>query len=597
MVFSLTKDDDYESRKAAIARQEKLAEMLSQMGAQEQAVSTAGGITAPMSGMGALARGLTSFGGSYLSGKAAADAAALKKAEKADAISQLSALYHLPDTTGLAQSTEPAGTTSTPYSFDVPTLPGQKPSGQTVTANLNMPNLPGVTTATIPGAARPYEDQQRMLDKLDLSDNPYIAKMATGARGRIEAERERNQPKIVAAGANGMININPNSSTYGKTFAVPAGDEYSTNLVYDKNGQAYQVSKTGGPPRPVTGITARDQWSMGMTPNQIAQYNLDVAKYGIEYANAQLGQNRGAFEGVDTPGMGGITPPSALRGPGASPVAPATAPITQPTIPAQPRGNAPGAMPRTAAPSQIVRPPTKPTAASAEVPLTDPRNPVYRGMAPKNVQENITKLNLERATAVPQVNGQLATLYNLRNTVDNLSTHPALGNILGVLDQFETTDVTPETTNARGLYNQLFSQTAISQLQAMRDASKTGGAVGQVTEAEWDKLSNTAFAMNPKQSPEDFKIGLANYKNTLNQIEDKLRGTYKSTYGGKIDFTPPKYTTYAQAHKSNALKTGGVGNSNKPAKIPTPQTIEEYNALPPGAAYFDTEDNKTYRKP
>jgi len=32
-LFSLTKDDDYESRKAAIARQEKLAEMLSQMGA------------------------------------------------------------------------------------------------------------------------------------------------------------------------------------------------------------------------------------------------------------------------------------------------------------------------------------------------------------------------------------------------------------------------------------------------------------------------------------------------------------------------------------------------------------------------------------
>ena len=242
MVFSLTKDDDYESRKAAIARQEKLAEMLSQMGAQEQAVSTAGGITAPMSGMGALARGLTSFGGSYLSGKAAADEAALKKAEKADAISQLSALYHLPDTTGLAQSTEPAGTTSTPYSFDVPTLPGQKPSGQTVTANLNMPNLPNVTTAIIPGAARPYEDQQRMLDKFDLSDNPYIAKMATGARGRIEAERERNQPKLVASGEWGMTDANPNSKTFGQPIIAPTV-------------KAQKPEITGGLQRdPVTGV-------------------------------------------------------------------------------------------------------------------------------------------------------------------------------------------------------------------------------------------------------------------------------------------------------------------------------------------------------
>jgi len=74
---SLTKpnedDGDYTTRSAAIARQQKLAEALSQMGNQEQAVYTAGGITAPMSPMGALARGLTSFGGSYLAGKAAGD--------------------------------------------------------------------------------------------------------------------------------------------------------------------------------------------------------------------------------------------------------------------------------------------------------------------------------------------------------------------------------------------------------------------------------------------------------------------------------------------------------------------------------------------
>ena len=83
-VISLFKSDDapgdYSSRKASLARQQKLADMLSQMGAQEQAVSTVGGITAPVSPMGALARGLTSFGGAYMSGKAAADEAALKKA-------------------------------------------------------------------------------------------------------------------------------------------------------------------------------------------------------------------------------------------------------------------------------------------------------------------------------------------------------------------------------------------------------------------------------------------------------------------------------------------------------------------------------------
>lgn len=180
------KDGDYSSRKSGIARQEKLAEMLSQMGAQEQAVSTAGGITAPMSGMGALARGLTSFGGSYLSAKAERDAAALDKASRAEAAAAGKALYTMPGTKGqLRISDEDPGTTAAPMEMNMPTLPGQEPSGEKVQYTLNMPNIPG---REMGGGARPYEDQQRMLDKLDMSDNPYVAKMATVARGRIEAE-------------------------------------------------------------------------------------------------------------------------------------------------------------------------------------------------------------------------------------------------------------------------------------------------------------------------------------------------------------------------------------------------------------------------
>ena len=102
--ISLTKpsedDGDYSTRSAAIARQQKLAEALSQMGQQEQGVYTAGGITAPMSPMGALARGLTSFGGAYMSGKAAADEAGLKKAgteELVKAVSEFGKDYKILD--------------------------------------------------------------------------------------------------------------------------------------------------------------------------------------------------------------------------------------------------------------------------------------------------------------------------------------------------------------------------------------------------------------------------------------------------------------------------------------------------------------------
>jgi hypothetical protein len=121
-------DGDYTSRLASIARQQKLAEALSQMGAQEQAVSTAGGITAPMSPMGALARGLTSFGGSYLSGKAAADEAAAKAKETKDVGDIFAGLADKPDVTTKAYYLPPDQKDAADIGQYVPekTTPGQR---------------------------------------------------------------------------------------------------------------------------------------------------------------------------------------------------------------------------------------------------------------------------------------------------------------------------------------------------------------------------------------------------------------------------------------------------------------------------------------
>ena len=143
--ISLTKpsedDGDYTTRSAAIARQQKLAEALSQMGAQEQAVSTAGGITAPMSPMGALARGLTSFGGAYLSGKAAGDEAAAKKAgteQLASAVSQFGTPYKTTDQTAPAE--------------DVGGEPIQKYTLKTPSAQEKMGEAARIMTMGVPGA-------------------------------------------------------------------------------------------------------------------------------------------------------------------------------------------------------------------------------------------------------------------------------------------------------------------------------------------------------------------------------------------------------------------------------------------------------------
>ena len=155
---SLTKPDeegDYSSRKGSISRQQKLAEALSQMGAQEQAVSTAGGITAPMSGMGALARGLTSFGGPTVEG----------------------GTFNLGGT-----------------SPQTPLAPQDRGNVQMRDVSQSLPDIMlGDVKSTAQGA-RPYEDQQRLLREYRRSSDPNVRQMATEERALIEAERERNKP-------------------------------------------------------------------------------------------------------------------------------------------------------------------------------------------------------------------------------------------------------------------------------------------------------------------------------------------------------------------------------------------------------------------
>jgi len=212
MVFSLTKDDDYASRKAAIARQEKLAEMLSQMGAQEQAVSTAGGITAPVSPMGALARGLTSFGGAYLSGKAAGDEAALKKAEREAAREGMKSFYELPEKRGLVTS-EVEGTKPYQATFQAPTLPGM-PAPEAVTAELQMPVGPQTEAGMIPGGPRSRASQVRMANEFALGDNDILAKLGP-------ALLAQTKPEFEGIGARGTMDTNPDSPTYGTVIGAP----------------------------------------------------------------------------------------------------------------------------------------------------------------------------------------------------------------------------------------------------------------------------------------------------------------------------------------------------------------------------------------
>ena len=62
---------------------------------------------------------------------------------------------------------------------------------------------------------------------------------------------------------------------------------------------------------------------------------------------------------------------------------------------------------------------------------------------------------------------------------------------------------------------------AFNALQAMREASKTGGALGAISERELDLLEAQIASLDPKQSPEQLRINLNEVRQSFKNMLDK----------------------------------------------------------------------------
>lgn len=257
---------------AQIARQQKMAELLQQQGEQPIDIQSYQGTQAPISWGSVLAKALKSGLGTYLGGKADQGAAALQSKSLAEAKA-----YYDPnhDVNIPGASTDVTLDMSTPgnamagapkASVNPEDFAG--PNGQPVDSDrlqarqLEMPDISSAPQKYTLGVG-PYsrtetyspEEQMARARAAQFSPNPVIRSAAAGEMAQIEAERERNQPKLSAAGEYGMVDNNPNSKTFGQLIIPPTV-------------KAQKPEITGGLQRdPVTGV-----WSEipGYTTQQAA---------------------------------------------------------------------------------------------------------------------------------------------------------------------------------------------------------------------------------------------------------------------------------------------------------------------------------------
>jgi hypothetical protein len=83
------------------------------------------------------------------------------------------------------------------------------------------------------------------------------------------------------------------------------------------------------------------------------------------------------------------------------------------------------------------------------------------------------------------------------------------------------------------------SDAAFGRLQEMRDASKTGGALGSVSEKELSLLQNAREALEASQSEAQFEENLKNYQRIRRNALNNVAEAYKIDYGAyPADFKP-----------------------------------------------------------
>jgi hypothetical protein len=250
--------------------------------------------------------------------------------------------------------------------------------------------------------------------------------------------------------------------------------------------------------------------------------------------------------------LGGLQPtpvaPQAAQAPTVVPRGPIP-PMAQPPAP-----QVPAQMQRTGEPTpqqSAAKPPTKPVVDIGKVtPLV--QQPDSK-VTPKKKQE---LLSAQPAT-IGLVNYTVTQLVDARDAAQALLNSPAeLKAVSGMLgpkiSQIPGTDA---YSGAQKLEN-LQTRSFVTEIQRMRTASPTGGAVGNVTEREMGALSNIQASLKLGLKEAELRKQLKQYIDSANRALKTIPNEYARTYGYNGEFDDVLKGGVVQQPQGNVLPQG-----------------------------------------
>lgn len=137
-----------------------------------------------------------------------------------------------------------------------------------------------------------------------------------------------------------------------------------------------------------------------------------------------------------------------------------------------------------------------------------------------------------------------ATTNDLISDLQKLKTHPGLNGITGLV-YGRTPGVTGKAREAEAIYDRIMARGGFSELQEMRNASPTGGALGNVSNAEGQQLRAAFAAIDRRQDPESVRRAIDDAIIRLQGSKERVRDAYNMTYeykGGQVAPSKPAAT-------------------------------------------------------
>ena len=169
-------------------------------------------------------------------------------------------------------------------------------------------------------------------------------------------------------------------------------------------------------------------------------------------------------------------------------------------------------------------------------------------LPPKEIQKR--EASFPQATSA--VKGFEAKSDSFIRDLETLRNHPGLSNITGAI-YGRTGSVSKEGSAAQALYDKVVAKGGFQALQDMRDASKSGGALGNVSNSEGKQLIASAAAVDRRQSKEDVQAALDQFIDDIKGSKTRMREAYDATY---------------------QYKSGGTSTPAKPVNLPSGWSVE-----------------------